>query len=253
MLTVPSTPSFRIDGRRAFVAGASRGIGFALAAALAEAGANLVICARHEGAISEASQALQNAGFRAQHVAMDVTKEDAVRDFFATQDRFDVIVNSAGMAKHANAMETEPESFDQVMALNCRAAFFLASQAAKSMREHGGSIIQVSSQMGLTGGLERSVYCASKHAVEGMTKAMAIEWGRFGIRINTICPTFVRTQLTESTFREPKKVDWIEKKIKLGRVAEVEDLMGAAVFLASDVSAMMTGTHLLIDGGWTAG
>ena len=150
-------------------------------------------------------------------------------------------------------METEPESFDQVMALNCRAAFFLASQAAKSMREHGGSIIHVSSQMGLTGGLERSVYCASKHAVEGMTKAMAIEWGRFGIRINTICPTFVRTQLTESTFREPKKVDWIEKKIKLGRVAEVEDLMGAAVFLASDVSAMMTRTHLLIDGGWTAG
>ena len=253
MPTVPCTPSFRLDGRRAFVAGASRGIGFALAAALAEAGASLVIASRSGPAIGEAARELQDAGFRVRPVTLDVSDDDLVRGFFESEERFDIVVNSAGIARHASAIEADPESFDEVMAVNCRAAFFLAREAAKTMRESGGSIIQVSSQMGLTGGLERSVYCASKHAVEGMTKAMAIEWGQYGIRVNTICPTFVRTELTEPTFADPAKVEWLQSKIKLGRAAEVEDLMGAAVFLASDASAMMTGAHLLIDGGWTAG
>ena len=117
----------------------------------------------------------------------------------------------------------------------------------------GGSIITISSQMGHVGGIDRTVYCATKHAVEGMTKAMAIEWGRKGIRVNTICPTFIRTPLTEATFDNPERVAWITEKIKLGRVGEVEDIMGAVTFLASDASALITGTSLLIDGGWTAG
>ncbi len=253
MQTVPRTPSFRLDGRRAFVAGASRGIGFALASALAEAGANLVICSRSESAIADAASALRDAGFRARAVPLDVTDHESVRGIFESGERFDIVVNSAGMARHAPAIEAEADSFDQVMAVNCRAAFFLAREAAKSMRDSGGTIIQVSSQMGLTGGPERAVYCASKHAVEGMTKSMAVEWGKYGIRVNTICPTFVRTELTRAVFADPEKVEWIRSKIKLGRVAEVEDLMGAAVFLASDASAMVTGAHLLIDGGWTAG
>ena len=116
-----------------------------------------------------------------------------------------------------------------------------------------GSLINVSSQMAHVGGLDRAVYAASKHAVEGFTKSQAMEWGKAGIRVNTICPTFIRTALTQSTFDNPERLDWIMQKIKLGRVGEVEDIMGAAVFLASDASAMITGSSLMIDGGWTAG
>ncbi len=250
--TVPITPSFGLQGRRAFVSGASRGIGFAVAAALGEAGASLVICSRDATAINEAAQRLQNVGFRARAVPMDITESGTVRQFFESENPFDIVVNSAGVARHASAFDTTEDQFDAVMDLNCRAAFFLAREAAAKMRDRGGSIIQISSQMALVGGTERSVYSASKHAIEGMTKSMAIEWGAFGIRVNTICPTFVRTELTASTFADPTKVAWVESKIKLGRIAKVEDLMGAAVFLASDASAMVTGAHLLVDGGWTA-
>ena len=140
------------------------------------------------------------------------------------------------------------------MNVNLRGAYFLSSQAAKAMIAAGkpGSIIHISSQMGHVGGQDRALYCASKHAVEGMVKAMAIEWGKAGIRINTICPTFIRTALTAPTFEDPERLKWVMDKIKLPRVGEVEDIMGAALFLASDTSAMVTGTSMLIDGGWTA-
>jgi NAD(P)-dependent dehydrogenase (short-subunit alcohol dehydrogenase family) len=115
-----------------------------------------------------------------------------------------------------------------------------------------GSLVNISSQMGHVGGPDRAVYCANKHALEGMTKAMAIEWGRHGIRVNTLCPTFVRTPLGEKTLAIPERRAWILPKIKIGRVGEVADLMGPIVFLASDASALMTGTHLIVDGGWTA-
>jgi NAD(P)-dependent dehydrogenase (short-subunit alcohol dehydrogenase family) len=166
-----------------------------------------------------------------------------------------VVVNSAGLARHSPATETTPEDFDAVMNVNLRSAYFLSTHAARSLQTAGrrGSIIHISSQMGHVGGVDRAVYCASKHAVEGMVKAMAIEWGKSGIRINSICPTFVRTPLTEGTFADPERLAWIMEKIKLPRVGEVEDIMGATVFLASDASSMVTGTSLLIDGGWTAG
>jgi len=115
-----------------------------------------------------------------------------------------------------------------------------------------GSLINISSQMAHVGGIDRAVYSATKHAVEGFTKSMAIEWGAHGIRVNTICPTFIRTALTASTFANPERRKWIEGKIKLGRVGEVTDIMGGVVYLASDASALVTGTSLLIDGGWTA-
>jgi 2-deoxy-D-gluconate 3-dehydrogenase len=117
----------------------------------------------------------------------------------------------------------------------------------------GGSIIQISSQMAHVGGIDRAVYCGTKHAIEGINKSMAMEFGPHKIRVNSICPTFVRTPLTEATFKNPDKVKWIEAKIKVGRIGEVEDIMGAVKFLASDVSAMVTGSSILIDGGWTAG
>ena len=136
-----------------------------------------------------------------------------------------------------------------------KSAYFLAQSAAKKMiaKGVGGSIIQISSQMAHVGGIDRAVYCGTKHAIEGINKSMAMEFGPHKIRINSICPTFIRTPFTESTFKDPDKVNWIESKIKLRRVGEVEDIMGAVKFLASDVSAMVTGSSILIDGGWTAG
>lgn len=246
--TLPKTPSFRLDGKRAFVPGGSRGIGLACAAALAEAGAHVTVAARNADAVAEAAQALGGAGH-----ALDVTDHAALTAFFDSQAPFDILCNSAGLARHSPAMDTTPDDYDAVMAINVRAAFFMAQLAAKGMVGRGGSILQISSQMGHVGGQDRAVYCATKHAVEGMTKAMAIEWGPERIRVNTICPTFIRTPLTAPTFADPEKRAWIESKIKLPRVAEVEDIMGAVVFLASDASAMVTGTSLLVDGGWTAG
>jgi 2-deoxy-D-gluconate 3-dehydrogenase len=156
------------------------------------------------------------------------------------------------MARHGPALDTVEADYDAVMEVNVKAAYFLAQEVARRM-EGPGSIIQISSQMGHVGGIDRAVYCASKHAVEGMTRAMAIEWGGRAIRVNTICPTFIRTPLTESTFADPEKRAWIEGKIKLGRVGRIDDIMGAVVFLASDASALVTGTALMVDGGWTAG
>lgn len=163
-------------------------------------------------------------------------------------------MNSAGLARHGAALDTTPEDFDAVMGVNLRGAYFLSRAVAKGLIEAGrpGSIINVSSQMGHVGGVDRAVYCASKHAVEGFTKAMAIEWGPKRIRVNTICPTFVLTDLTRPTFENPERRAWIEEKIKLGRAGEVEDLMGAVIYLASDASALVTGTSLMVDGGWTA-
>lgn len=248
---LPKTPSFRLDGKRAFVAGGSRGIGLGCAVALAEAGAHVVIAARNADQVAGAAADMTEAGLSAEGIALDITDLDAVRAVF--QERFDVVVNSAGLARHSPALETQEDDFDAVVQINIKAAYFLAQQAAKAMQGTGGSIIQISSQMAHVGGIDRAVYCGTKHAVEGMSKAMAIEWGPRNIRVNTVCPTFVRTELTAPTFADPEKRAWIDSKIKLPRVAEVEDLMGAVLFLASDASAMVTGTSILVDGGWTAG
>ena len=252
-MSIPKTPSFRLDGRRAFVAGGSRGIGFAAAAALAEAGADVVIASRSEASVAGAAASLRESGANAEGDVLDVADTAAIRRFFDTRGRFDIVVNSAGIVRHSPAFEAEADDYDQVMAVNARGAYFLAREAALGMREAGGSIIQISSQMAFVGGRERSVYCASKHAIEGMTKAMAIEWADRGIRVNTICPTFIKTDLGAKTLENPEKAAWIRAKIKLGRVGEVEDVMGAVVYLASDASSLVTGTHILIDGGWTAG
>lgn len=253
MMDLPRTPSMRLDGKRALVTGASRGIGLALAAALAEAGAHVTLAARTQGPLEEVAQALREAGHSADALALDITDAGATRQAIEGFDQLDILVNSAGLARHGPALETAPEDYDAVVDVNLRAAYFLSQAAARAMRPRGGAILNVSSQMGHVGGIDRAVYCASKHAVEGMTKAMAIEFGPFNVRINTLCPTFIRTPLTEPTFADPEKRAWIEAKIKLGRVAEVTDLMGPAVFLCSDAAAMITGTHLLVDGGWTAG
>lgn len=252
-MTLPKTPSFRLDGKRALVTGGSRGIGLGCATALAEAGATVLIAARGMSQVEGAAQQLRDAGYTAEGVTLDVTDINAVRTVFESNGTIDILVNSAGLARHSPALETTAEDFDAVTGINIKAAYFLAQSAARQMVGRGGSIIQISSQMGHVGGIDRAVYCGTKHAVEGMTKSMAIEWGPEDIRVNTICPTFILTELTKPTFDDPEKRAWIDSKIKLPRVGQVEDIMGACLFLASDASALVTGTSILVDGGWTAG
>ncbi len=252
MTSLPRTPSFDLTGRRALVTGASSGIGLGCAVALAEAGAHVVCAARRANVLADSVSAMRDAGFSTEALVLDQTDTDALAQVFS--EPFDVVLNSAGLARHSAAIETDIADFDAVMDVNVKAAYFLSSHAARALLAAGraGSIIHISSQMGHVGGHDRALYCASKHAVEGMVKAMAIEWGRAGIRINTICPTFIRTPLTEPTFSDPDQKAWIMGKIKLPRAGVVSDIMGAAVYLASDASAMVTGTSMMVDGGWTA-
>ena len=255
MTALPRTPSFRLDRRRALVTGASRGIGLAGAAALAQAGAHVVLAARGREALDAAVAAIVAQGGAAEAMQLDVADLAAVEREISAQAPFDILFNNAGASRPKPMLTTTPDDYNHVMDVNMRSAYFVAKAVAAGMVRagKGGAIIHTSSQMGHVGGADRTVYAASKHAIEGLTKAMAIELGPHKIRVNSIGPTFIRTDLTQATFDNPERLAWIMSKIKLGRVGEVEDIMGAVVFLASDAAALITGTSLLIDGGWTAG
>ena len=253
-MILPTTPSFNLTGKRALIAGASSGIGLACAVALAEHGAVVTLAARRTERLQALAASLQAAGRHAEILQLDVADIEATSVAVAAAGPFDILVNSAGLARHGKASDTTAVDYDAVVEVNIRGAYFLTQVVAKGLigAQKPGSLINISSQMAHVGGLDRAVYCASKHAVEGFTKAMAIEWGQAGIRVNSICPTFVLTDLTQATFEDAEKRAWVESKIKLGRVGTVEDIMGPVVFLASDASALMTGASLLVDGGWTA-
>ena len=254
MTTLPRPPSFRLDGKRALVTGASSGIGLGGAAALADAGAHVVLAARRQGPLDEAVDAIKAAGGSAEGVTLDVGDLAAARAVIEAHGPFDILFNNAGTNAPTPYVDVDEANFDTITDLNLKSAFFIAQAVAKGLIAAGrpGSIIHTSSQMGHVGGIDRSVYCGTKFGIEGVTRASAIELARHGIRVNTVCPTFIRTPMTESSFQNPERRAWIEEKIKLGRVGEVEDIMGAVVFLASDASALITGTSILIDGGWTA-
>jgi NAD(P)-dependent dehydrogenase (short-subunit alcohol dehydrogenase family) len=248
------TPSFRLDGRRALVTGAGRGIGLAAASALADAGAHVTLAARTTGEIEDAAEAIRARGQQAEALTLDVRDVEAVRAAIAAQAPFDILVNNAGTNRPAPFVDVTVEDFDLVLSLNVRAAYFVAQAVARRLVEAGrpGSIVNVSSQMGHVGGANRTVYCATKHAMEGFTKAMAIELAPHRIRVNTLAPTFIETPLTRPFFENRAFREDTLKRIKLGRLGQLEDLTGAIVFLASDASALMTGTSLVVDGGWTA-
>lgn len=248
---LPRTPAFRLDGKRAIVTGAGRGIGLAAAAALAEAGAAVTLVARSAGEIEAGAAEIGNG---AQAATLDVSDMGAVAAFFAEREPFHVLVNNAGTNRPKPMWDVTEDDFDAVLGLNVKAAYFVAQGCARRMIETGtaGSLIHMGSQMGHVGGPNRSLYCASKWALEGMNKSFALDLARHGIRSNTIAPTFIETPLTRPFFEDAEFKASVLAKIKLGRIGQPEDLMGAIVFLASEASALMTGTSLVVDGGWTA-
>lgn len=253
-MTLPRTPSFRLDGRRALVTGAGRGIGLALAAALAEAGAAVTLVSRTFAEVEAATAAIRDTGGQAEAAMLDVADLEAVARFFEDRPAFHILVNNAGTNRPKPMQDVTRDDYDAVLDLNLRSAFFVAQGCVRRMLAHGttGSLIHLGSQMGHVGGVNRSLYCASKWGLEGMSKGFALDLAGHGIRSNTIAPTFIETPLTRPFFEDAAFKASALAKIKLGRIGSVEDLMGAALFLASDASALVTGTSLVVDGGWTA-
>ncbi len=250
------TPSFRLDGRKALVTGGSRGIGLAAACALVQAGSDVVLAARTPAALESARQQIWDTTPEAK-VALwqvDVTDSAAVRLGMTEHGPFHIVVNNAGTNRPSTLSDLIDSDLHEVIDLNVKAAFFVSREASRLMRENGlrGSIINVSSQMGHVGGPKRTVYCATKHAIEGFTKALALELGAAGIRVNTVCPTFIETEMTREMLNDRSFKEFVDSNIALGRMARLEDVMGAVTFLASDASAMVTGSAIMIDGGWTA-
>jgi NAD(P)-dependent dehydrogenase (short-subunit alcohol dehydrogenase family) len=253
-VVIPQLPSLRLDGKRALVTGAGRGIGVACAAALTQAGAHVTLLSRTGDEIEAVAAALRAEGGAADCLVADVTESASLGPLLDARAPYDILVNNAGTNRPMHFLEVTLEEFDAVAALNLRATFLVSQLVARRLaaEKRPGSIIHMSSQMGHVGGTHRTVYCATKHAVEGLTKAMAIDLGPLGIRVNTIGPTFIETPLTRPFFAQEGFRTNVLSKIKLGRVGQVEDLMGAVVYLASDASSLMTGTAMIIDGGWTA-
>jgi NAD(P)-dependent dehydrogenase (short-subunit alcohol dehydrogenase family) len=254
-IDLPRTPSFRLDGKRALVTGGGRGIGLAAAAALAEAGAQVTLAARTGREVEEAASAIRARGGDAEALVLDVTDIEAARRTVAVAAKpFQILVNNAGTNRPAYLADVKVEDFDAIFALNFRAAFFIAQALALRLikSQLPGSIINISSQMGHVGAARRSVYCASKHAMEGFTKAMAIELAPHNIRVNSLDPTFIETPMTRPYFENKTFRDEVLAKIKLGRLGQLDEITGAIIFLASDASSLMTGAALVLDGGWTA-
>ncbi|MEQ8897301.1 MAG: SDR family NAD(P)-dependent oxidoreductase [Roseovarius sp.] len=247
-------PSFDLDGKRALVTGAGRGIGLAIAGAYAAMGAEVYLCARTTTEIEAAAESMRAAGLRAEAITLDVTDVAAFREAVDALSGLDILVNNAGTNRPKPLVDVTEADYDAVMGLNMRSAMFCTQAAVQRMIRDGtaGSVINVSSQMGHVGAPDRTLYCASKWAIEGFTKALASEVGAQGIRVNTICPTFIETPMTKPFFQDPAFREAVLSKIKLGRLGTLEDITGAAVYLASDASSLMTGSAVMLDGGWTA-
>ncbi|MFT4089464.1 MAG: glucose 1-dehydrogenase [Asticcacaulis sp.] len=253
-LSLPEAPVFRLNGKRVLVTGAGRGIGAGLAAAMAAVGADVTLAARSRDELEAVASVITGRGHKASVLPLDVSATDSLEDAISEAGPFDVLLNNAGTNRPKPFTEVTPDDYQAVLDLNLKAAFFVAQAVAKGMiaAQKGGSIIQISSQMGHVGGQNRSLYCASKWGLEGLTRAMALDLAPHQIRVNTIAPTFIETPMTKPFFEDQAFLQSVLQKIKLGRLGQAEDLTGAAVFLASDAAKLITGTSVVIDGGWTA-
>jgi len=247
-----------LDGRVALVTGAGRGIGRGISVALADAGAEVWLLARSSADLEETAAEIRVRGGRAQSCACDVTDAAALKRTVAALPSLDVMVNNAGTNIPEPFVEVSEEHLDRLLGLNVRAAFLAAQAAAKKMleapdrRARGAAIVNMSSQMGHIGAPNRTVYCLTKHALEGLTKAMAVELAAHNIRVNSVAPTFVETPMTRPMFERAEFRNWVQERIPLGRIGQPEDVAAAVVFLASPAASLITGTSLLVDGGWTA-
>ncbi|UTW12004.1 SDR family NAD(P)-dependent oxidoreductase [Marinobacterium rhizophilum] len=253
-MTIPTTPSFSLQGKIALVTGASKGIGRAAVLALAAQGAHVICVGRGQQALDEVCAEVKGLGQSAEALAADMSSMQDIAQKIGALPRVDILVNNAGTNIPEPFVEVTEEHFDQLVQLNVKGCFFVAQQVVSRMlaNRQGGSIINMSSQMGHVGAIQRTVYCMTKHAIEGLSKAMAVELAADGIRVNTICPTFIKTPMTEPFFTSDSFKQDTLTKIPLGHVGDVEDIMGAVIYLASDASRMVTGSSMKVDGGWTA-
>jgi NAD(P)-dependent dehydrogenase (short-subunit alcohol dehydrogenase family) len=249
-----SDNAFRVDGKIALVTGAGRGIGRAIALALANAGAEVVLNSRTPAELEAVASEILGHGGRARVLPFDVTDTAAVRDKIGGITRLDILVNNAGVNRPQPFLEVDEATLDRMIALNVKAAFVVAQAAAQMMVEAGsGVVINMSSQMGHVGSeRDRTVYVMTKHALEGLTKAMAAELAPKGVRVVSIAPTFITTPLTEPFFANAEFKKWVLDRIPLGRIGTVEEVANAVVFLTSPAASLVTGSSLLVDGGWTA-
>jgi len=250
--------SFRLDGRVALITGAGRGIGAAGALALAEAGAEVVLVSRTRSELEQVAKPVTDAGGKARVIVCDVTKREEVNFALASIERLDILLNNAGMNIPEPFVDVSEAHLDDMISLNVRAAFLVSQAAVRKMLQHpdrrkqGGSIVHMTSQMGRVGAERRTVYCMAKHAIEGLTKAMAVELAPENIRVNAIAPTFLETPMTASFFADPEFRNWVISRIPLGRIGRMDEVTGAIIFLASPAASLITGTSLAVDGGWTA-
>ena len=249
----PILPSFRLDGQRALVTGAGRGIGQACAVGLAEAGAEVILVSRTAGEIEATAEAIRAKGLSARAVACDVTDAGAVRALFGSLDRLDILLNNAGGAVAGPLFTISEDAIDMMLTLNCKAAVIVAQEALKIMdRQSSGVVINLSSTFGKNGRPLNSVYSATKHFIEGFTKSIAVEFAPKGIRVCAVGPTAIDTPMTHERLTDPVIGKDLLSRIPMGRFGQPVDIIGAVVFLASPAAALITGTTVMIDGGWTA-
>jgi NAD(P)-dependent dehydrogenase (short-subunit alcohol dehydrogenase family) len=247
-----------LEGKTAVVTGAGRGLGADIAKALAAVGARVYLVSRGIESVQARCEEIRREGGACEAIVCDVLNDDDLRRAFNALPAVDILINNAGTNMPALIEEVKTEQLDAMLALNVRATFLTTQAAVRRMRHpahhpaRGGVIINISSQMGHVGAAGRTVYCMTKHAIEGLTKAAAVELAPEGIRVNSIAPTFVDTPMTRPFFSNETFRQWVFDRIPAGRLLESSEVAAAVLYLASPAAAMITGTSLRIDGGWTA-